>query len=65
LAGNWIVFTLKGEEADNSLNLTWGDSVRLVLVQKVIGDWKNNYRYDKFDSREGDNKPYLVIERTK
>jgi len=62
LSGTWISFTLKGGGADNPLNLSWGDTVRLILVQKVTGDWHNKYRYDRFDSREGENRPYLVVE---
>jgi hypothetical protein len=62
LSGQWISFSLKGSEADNSLNLSWGDTVRLILVQKVTGDWHNKYRHDHFDSREGKNNPYLVLD---
>ncbi|WP_202320072.1 DNRLRE domain-containing protein [Archaeoglobus neptunius] len=65
LSGKWISFTLKGSDADNSLNLSWGDTVRLILVQKVTGDWHNKYRHDHFDSREGENKPYLVVDVVK
>ncbi len=62
LSGQWISFTLKGDDAENSLDVSWGDTVRLILIQKVTGDWHNKYRHDHFDSREEQNGPYLLIE---
>ena len=63
LAGKWVTFTVKGKDADNSLDwLIWGKTVRFILIQKVYGDWHNKYREDHFASRESEeNKPYLEI----
>lgn len=52
----WHVWTIKGTDADNSLDsLTWGDTMAFLI--KGIG----NDRYDYYYSKESENNPYIEI----
>ncbi|MCW3134979.1 MAG: DNRLRE domain-containing protein [Methanophagales archaeon] len=60
LKGEWLVFTLKGAEAENQIDVKWGDTIGLILRPKIT--W-GVYRADWFKSREAseEQRPYLEI----
>ena len=60
LKGEWLVFTLKGAEAENPIDVKWGDRIGLILRPKIT--W-GVYREDWFKSREASEeyRPYLEI----
>jgi len=60
LKGERLVFTLKGAEAENPIDVKWGDTIGLILRPKIT--W-GIYRADWFKSREAseEQRPYLEI----
>jgi len=58
LEGEWISFTLKGEDADNPIDINWGDTFALLLKGPSEGYSPRN---DWFASREMNNKPYIEV----
>ncbi len=60
LKGEWLTFTLKGTEAENPIDVKWGDTIGLILRPKIT--W-GVYRADWFKSREAseEQRPYLEI----
>ena len=60
LEGKWLIFTLKGMGAENPINLSWGDTIGLILRPKITS---GVYRTDWFKSREASEgyRPYIEI----
>ncbi|RLI16111.1 hypothetical protein DRO49_04920, partial [Candidatus Bathyarchaeota archaeon] len=60
LKGKWLVFTLKGKDAGNPIDVKWGDTIGLILRPEIT--W-GVYREDWFKSREEseEQRPYLEI----
>ncbi len=58
-SGKWICFTLKGSNADNSIDIEWGATIRLLLKMRYGGGM--DYRSEQFYSKESEYKPYIEV----